>query len=238
LDSYIPAMKKQTTEPDVYEQVKDKILSGTVNIGEKLVTQQLADYLGVSRTPVREALARLESEGLVIRGANQGYSVRRLTLKDATSLFEARMVIEVANAKFAASRAGNAALSAMQNKLAEASRHLSANELGAFQKAARGFHQLIATSTENEQLQRMFNQINDMVILFGITLIRSSPARAQEIERENQRIFQAIQAGDATRAAEAMQGHLNCAYDHFKRSIPGLAIALDLEPIAATGDYA
>lgn len=230
-------MKKYTMESDPYEQVKDMIFSGSVNIGEKLATQQLADHLGVSRTPVREALVRLASEGLVTRGENQGYSVRRLTLKDATNLFEARMVIEVANARFAAVRAGSGALSAMEDKLDKASGHLAANELGAFQKTSRGFHQLIATSTANEQLQRMFSQINDLVILFGITLIQSSPARAQDIEQENRRIYQAIQAGSATQAADAMQNHLNCAYDHFKRSIPELAVALDLGPLTATGAY-
>jgi len=230
-------MKKQTTESDAYEQVKDMIFSGVVGIGDKLVTQQLADRLGVSRTPVREALVRLASEGLVTRGENQGYSVRRLTLKDATNLFEARMVIEVANARFAAVRAGSDALCAMKDRLDQASRHLQASEFGAFQKASRGFHQLIAISTANDQLQRMFNQINDLVILFGITLIRSNPARALDIERENQRIYQAIETGSATQAADAMQDHLNRAYDRFKRSIPDLAVALDLGPFTASGAF-
>lgn len=218
------------TSPNVYSQIKKLILSGDMSAGEKLASQQLADRLGLSRTPVREALTRLESEGLVMRHANRGYSVRMLSLRETSHLFEARMVIEVANASFAAQRIQENALVAMQEVLQHAQRLLREKRIGEFQHAARRFHQYVAESAGNTHLLRMFGQINDLVLLFGITLLRASPARAEEIMAENQRIYERIAMRQAVEAATAMQDHIKRGHQHFCQSLVDLTSDLYTMP--------
>jgi GntR family transcriptional regulator of vanillate catabolism len=185
-----------------YARLRDDILKGRRPGGDRLVTQQIADELGVSRTPVKEALAKLESEGLVVRGGNWGYSVRTITFRDAEELFEARLVIEVASARMAA-----------------AQRHLKAKALPEFQNASRGVHELIAQATGNSQVIRMFRQVNDLVVLFGISLLRLNPERATDILQENRQIVSAIQERRADDAAKSMHQHIVEGHASFRRMV-------------------
>ncbi len=220
----------------VYQQIKKLILSGDMSAGDKLVSQQIADRLGFSRTPVREALARLESEGLVTRHANRGYSIRLLSLRETTHLFEARMVIEVANASFAAQRVQPDALVAMQDVLQQAKRLLEEKHIGEFQHASRRLHEYIAESAGNTQLFRMFSQINDLVLLFGITLLRASPVRAEEIMVENDQIYQAIANRQAEKAVAHMRNHITRGHQHFCRSLSDLTLDLNAVPDFSIGE--
>lgn len=213
-----------------YSELKKSILSGQMLAGERLVTQQLADRLKLSRTPIREALARLESEGLVDRHANLGYFIRTMTFQEASHLFEARMVIEVANAYFAAQRVDTDSLEQMNIALREASAYKKKNEIGQFQRAARKFHECIAECCANTQLLRMFRQINDQIVLFGITLLRLSPERANEIEIENRKIFQAISDKQPELASVLMRDHITKGHSHFRKSIENASPELDSIP--------
>ncbi|SOZ20107.1 GntR family transcriptional regulator [Cupriavidus taiwanensis] len=211
-----------------YTQLRLLILSGSVLPGERLVSQQIADEIGASRTPVREALARLESQGLVVRTDKWGYAVRSMTLNEAEHLFESRLVIEVANARFAAERATSAKLAEIATTQAAARSLLQARRLIEFQHASRRMHELVAEGASNTQLLRMFQQINDLVILFGVTLLRASPSRAEEILAENQLICDAITAHDDAAAADAMRAHITRGHQHFRQSLADNTIELKI----------
>lgn len=211
-----------------YSRLRDDILKGRLTAGARLVTQRIADELGISRTPVKEALARLEVEGLVLRSGNWGYTVRGITLLDAQELFEARLVIETACARLAAERAGEADTHAMTRQLAASRRHLKARALPEFQDSARGVHELIAQASANSQLVRMFKQVNDLVVLFGISLLRAHPARAPEIQAENESIVAAIQERRGDEAAALMRRHIENGHASFRAAITGQHPALPL----------
>ncbi|SCU98021.1 GntR family transcriptional regulator [Cupriavidus necator] len=211
-----------------YTQLRLLILSGSIRPGERLISQQIADEIGASRTPVREALARLESQGLVVRAGHWGYTVRSMTLSEAEHLFESRLVIEVANARFAAERINAAGIAEMTKTQATAGALLRAGRLIEFQHASRRMHELVAESAGNTQLLRMFQQINDLVILFGVTLLRASPKRAEEIVGENQLICDAIAAHNSTAAADAMQDHITRGHEHFRQSLANNTIELKI----------
>lgn len=213
---------------DAYQTLKAALLSGRYQAGEKLVTQQLADQLGLSRTPVREALARMEAQGLVTRISNQGYSLRNFSLRDVRDLFEARRVIEVSSAELATHRATEDSLNQMKASLERCAFLLESGELIGFQKAARNFHRIIGASTGNVLLLGMFDQISDLVLLFGLTLLRSSPTRAREILEENQAILACIASGNAEAAGNAMRQHLSQGHRHFMHSLSEFEVDLNL----------
>jgi len=211
-----------------YQSLRAAIFSGRLKPGERLVSQQIADELGASRSPVREALARLESDGLVVRIGQWGYSVRVMTLHEAEHLFEARLVIEVANARLGAQRLKPEILQEMAAAQKDARAQLKRGRLVEFQRASRRVHERIAAMSGNTQLARMFQQINDLVLLFGLTLLRASPARADEILEENEAIIQAMASGSPERAGQAMQRHIARAHEHFRASLTAAAFDVPL----------
>lgn len=124
-----------------------------------------ADEVARVQPPVKEALARLETEGL------------------------------------AAQRASEIETAAMRKLLNTSARHLRARALPEFQHPSRSVHERIAEATRNLQVMRMFKQLNDLVLLFGVSLLRLNPDRASAILSENTAIVRAIQSRRAEDAA-------------------------------------
>ncbi|MDK3021284.1 GntR family transcriptional regulator [Cupriavidus taiwanensis] len=212
----------------VYSRMREAILSGRLSAGARLVSQRLAGEFGVSRTPVKEALARLEGEGLVVREGNWGYNVRTISLRDAEEIFEARLVIEVASAERAAQRATDDEARAMSRLLRSCHQHLRSENLVEFQHTSRAIHELITQATGNSQLIRMFRQVNDLVILFGISLLRANPYRAQDILKENEAIVEAIQRRDSNEAVRLMRLHIEKGHSSFRQTAASIRPAISL----------
>jgi len=202
-----------------YDRIRESILSGERPSGERIAAQGIATELGVSRTPVKEALARLDAEGLVVRAGNWGYSVRSVSLRDAEDIFESRLVIEIANARLAAERASAAEGTELLAVLKACRAPLKAARLTEFQRRSRAVHEYISKTTHNLQLMRMFNQISDLVVLFGISLLRANPARAAEIYAENEGIAKAICAGKSADAGALMRSHIEQGHASFREAI-------------------
>lgn len=209
-----------------YNTLREAILKGRLAAGSRLATQRIATEMGLSRTPVKEALARLETEGLVTRAGNWGYGVRTISLRDAEEIFEARLVIEVASAWRAAERATEAEAAGMVQLLSVSRSYLKARELAEFQNASRAIHELIAQATGNTQLMRMFRQVNDLVVLFGMSLLRANPARATAILAENEAIVEAIQRRHADEAARLMREHIENGHAGFRATAAAIRPAM------------
>lgn len=207
-------------------RIRDDILRGRLLPGEKVVAQKLAQDIGTSRTPVKEALARLEIEGLVVRAGNWGYSVRTISFRDAEELFEARLVVEVGNARLAAQRASEAEVEGMRRLLVESKRRLGAGALVEFQHRARGIHELIAQATGNAMLVKMFKQVNDLIILFGTSLLRANPQRARRILEENEAIVDAVASRRPEEAAALMREHIDRGHASFREAMSAVRPAL------------
>jgi GntR family transcriptional regulator, vanillate catabolism transcriptional regulator len=200
-----------------WEQVRRRILTGQLAAGERLVAQRLAEDLGLSRTPVKEALGSLEREGLVTRAENWGYRVRVISVRDAQDVFEARQVVETANSFHAASRASDSQLRAMAKCLQEAQGRLKRSRVMEFQQASRQVHEQIAEASGNRMLIRMFRQLNDLVMLVAITSLRALPDRATHILSENRSIVDAIKARDPDLAAERTRRHIEAGHTALRK---------------------
>lgn len=214
--------------PAVYSHLRETILNGSLPVGARLISQRLATELGVSRTPVKEALARLEGEGLVMRADNWGYNVRTISLRDAEELFEARLVIEVACAERAAIRASEPDIESLFKLLRTCKEHLLSEKLVEFQHSSRGIHELITSATGNEQLMRMFRQVNDLVILFGVSLLSANPSRAADILIENEAIVEAIRRRDSDEAVRLMRLHIEKGHSSFRQTAANIRTTISL----------
>lgn len=195
----------------VERALRDRILHGEVAPGERLNEVEIAGELGVSRGPIREALQRLASDGLVELQAHRGAFVRRLGPAEVRDLFEVRMALETTAARLAAQRATDGQLADL-----DALVHAGAEPIGhadvRFQ-GARDLHARLAEATGNPALAAHLTLVNQELRLLR-TRSGEVPARAEHAVAEHAEIVAAVRAGDADGAAAAMKAHLRSALTH------------------------
>lgn len=218
-----------------YSHLRDKILSGSFAPGSRLITQQVATALSLSRTPVKEALARLEAERLVIRVSSWGYSVRVLTLKDAEEIFETRMIVEVACAQMAAQNACLLDVERLERILHKTRSLAAGTKIDKFLIQSRLLHQQVAELTKNSILLSMFNQVNSLVLLFAYSIVQADPGRMLEIVAENEVLVVAIKNKDDDLAGRLIRSQVLKARDKYRALISSgrLNIALNTKELHA-----
>ncbi|ESQ26146.1 MAG: Transcriptional regulator [uncultured Acidilobus sp. OSP8] len=188
----------------VYEMLKRDILSRKFEPKDKLSETTLAKMYNVSRTPVREALHKLEKEGLVVK-LSDGYHVSFLTKEQILKIFEVRAVLEALAAEKAAENRDPELL----RRLREAAEKFKGSDKGnplALAQANSEFHDVIAEMSGNEYLKDILKDLRNKLAIVRVDLFASSSRVEQEIE-EHWRIYEAIEKGDPQAAREAALRH-------------------------------
>jgi DNA-binding GntR family transcriptional regulator len=199
----------------VYEAIRERITSGSLARGARVHQEDLAEELGVSRTPVREALRRLAAEGLVEMRTNRGARVADVDQAGMRVSYEARTVIEPGAARLAAAQRLAEPLARMRAAVAEQRRSLR-NVRRSFE-ANREFHLALAAASGNEFLSQFAERL--WVARIGETIYERQVETQERMlldVREHEQILEAIEAGDARRAESLTRRHLA---DAMKRSM-------------------
>jgi DNA-binding GntR family transcriptional regulator len=209
---------RRVLSDDVYEGIRELLFDQNFAPGERLVIDQLATRLGVSPTPVREALARLEADRLVVKEAHKGYSVApMLDSQSFLALYEMRLVIEPAAARLAAERAERAQISAMSiavakmvaiaEKTKDAETAVQYREYGPIPELDGSFHEAIAKASGNPFLFEALARLRPQQQTARLYSKRGVPDLALAVA-EHQSILEAIDAGNPEDAAQRMREHL------------------------------
>ncbi|MDX1576781.1 MAG: GntR family transcriptional regulator [Kiloniellales bacterium] len=192
----------------VQGKVREAIQAGRYGPGERLRETEVADWLAVSRTPVREALRRLEAEGLLTFEPWRGVVVAELDRRQVTELYAMRTILEGAAARLAAQHVGEAEIELMAGLLARAK--TAGDDAEALAAINRRFHQAIYTGAHNRYLLQSLETLrNALALLRGTTF--AVPGRAKAAHREHAAILAAIKARDADRAEQAARDHIRAA---------------------------
>ncbi|MGW4461986.1 GntR family transcriptional regulator [Micromonospora sp. NPDC004704] len=209
-------LRRSTLGEDVYETLKVLVLEHTLTPGDRINIDALARDLAVSPTPIREALARLEADGLVRKRPLVGYTVSPLlTRAEFTHMFEMRSLLETAAARYAAERASDQLRAAI---CAEAATTVGTDDgdpegwhwHAAFTTLDARFHELVATAAGNPLLADGIARLHAHLHLHR----RYFPyAETGTTGAEHQRIADAIRAGTPDAAEAAMRDHLDRARD-------------------------
>lgn len=197
-----------------YERIRALILSGDVAPGTRLGQVDLADQLGVSRTPVREALLRLVGEGLVDFEDQRGFRVATLHIHDVVRRLEVRLLLEPPTARLAATRRTDANLATLAETIV-AEEH--ATTARAAHDASRAFHIAIAAATQNPELVTTLENL--WLIEVGRRLLarRTTKADWQRGDAaEHRALLAAIDARDGRRAETLMEEHVREALRHWE----------------------
>jgi DNA-binding GntR family transcriptional regulator len=194
-----------------YDYIKDEILGNAIGEGEFLTEEGIAAELGISRTPVREALLRLDAEALLSLVPRKGAFVRPITHREISEVLEVRSLVE----RFAAERLCAPELAPGRELVAQGLQDLvqEQRELASHDDAAgfidrdRRFHADIVAATGNLVLVELYQRLRDQQLRMGLRAVADG-ARYESVLREHEAIVGAVARGDAADVAAALSAHL------------------------------
>ncbi len=197
----------------VHETLRHEIVNGVHPPGASVNQDEVATRLGVSRTPVREALRRLEGEGLVRLGAHRDARVAPLTAQEARDLLEMRRSLDPLAASLAAGRRTDEDLAAMRAAAAEID--ALPGDLGAASLAAhRGFHAAVYRASHNALLIEALDALWDKADRYRrLALAEEGERRQGGRKSDHRRLLERVASGDADGAAELMRRHVDSSLD-------------------------
>ncbi len=193
-----------------YTAISEMIHSRRLRGGEVIVEARQAKLLGVSRTPLREALQRLEGEGLVTKHANRSFMVRRVDLSEYLQSLKVREILEAEALTNALGRIDETGLRAAQEEIEELAR-LPNVHTDAHWRSDDRIHDLFANASGNPVMARIIKELRVTTRLFEIARLAE---RVEADHVEHKSILDAVQEGDARKARRAMQSHIRSLARH------------------------
>ena len=197
-----------TPHKDAYALILEAIDSHIYKPGDRLVESELADRLGVSRTPVREALQRLETQSLLTRDG-RSLIVASLDHTQMSELYVVRGELEGLAARLAARHATPEEVAVLQDMLA--ADHALINDPAALSRANRRFHKQIHLASHNRFLVQQLDLVHRSMALLATTSL-SAEGRSSDTLQEHARIVEAIAAGNGDAADAALRAHISQAF--------------------------
>jgi DNA-binding GntR family transcriptional regulator len=194
----------------VYEQLYADILSGDLSAGSALVEATLASRYGTSRTPVREALRRLEQDGLLERRA-RSLRVRSTSPEEILEVYEVRIALEGIAARSAAEKRGDLDLMRLR-AAAEDMRNTQPAEPQAIARSNRRFHESLWAASHNSTLIDLLRRLEAHLLRYPETTL-SAPGRLEEALDEHDGLVEAIASRDEHRARQLAETHMTAARD-------------------------
>jgi DNA-binding GntR family transcriptional regulator len=205
-----------TSQEKAYAFLRNRILDFHYRPSQRLKALEIAKELGLSRTPVKEALSRLEQEGLVQRAGGYGYVVQAVRVRDVLNLYKVRELLEVGAARAALPFISPATLKRLAGILDRSKAHLRAETLDMFLRTNREFYSALFAATDNEVLEQTLASLNSRIWSIGSMVVKKHPPRADQILLENQRVLKALRAKDAEALEHAIRAHIRAAGEAVK----------------------
>lgn len=208
----------KSTAKEIYETIKMEICTSVIEPSMFISEQQIADRFRVSRTPVREALTKLEHDGLIKTIPKVGSFVTQVTLQDLIEMDEIRMLLEPYLAKNAVGRVDISTLESLEKQLTELNRE-NPNEQDYLKlvEIDEQVHNLILNTADNNRLKSI---ISNLMKIKSIVTLRATKKRYNEGITEHLTIIKALKAQDAATAEKAMLEHIQNANDNYPTFLP------------------
>ena len=196
----------------VYEQLKQAVLSGAFDDGERLVEHDLAERLSVSRTPVREALKRLESEGLLTALPRQGLVAKKYTNEEIREIYMIRIALESLAAEYAAMNATDEDIAELEVLADEMERVATDPQAAdeAYFEAHRSFSEAFNRASRMPTLVRLIESLREQLSRFRRVSLRGK-ARRDAAQQEHRELLEAIRRKDPELAIERTRQHIENA---------------------------
>ncbi|MFA9377079.1 MAG: GntR family transcriptional regulator [Lachnotalea sp.] len=192
----------------VFNTLRQAILKGELKPGERLMEIQLAQRLGVSRTPIREAIRKLELEGLVTMVPRKGAEVAKITEKSLRDVLEVRKALEELAMQIACDKVNDDTLYDLVVALEDFKKAINSKELTAIAEADVNFHDVIYNSTNNEKLIQILNNLREQMYRYRIEYIKDYSSHERIIE-EHEMMIECLRKQDKDRATVIICNHID-----------------------------
>ncbi len=197
----------------VFETLRQAILRGELKPGERLMEIHLAQKLGVSRTPVREAIRKLELEGLVLMIPRKGAVVAEITVSDLEDVLEVRMALEELAVKKACGQITPKQLEEVKRCSEEFKKALLGGDVSACAQADEEFHDAIYECTGNKRLIQILNNLREQMYRYRMEYLKDK--RSYEIlVKEHEEIVRGLEEHDESLAVEVTCQHIRQQKEH------------------------
>ncbi len=201
MDEYLPLRDV------VFKTLRQGILTGELKPGERLMEIHLADRLGVSRTPIREAIRKLELEGLVTMIPRRGAEVAQISAQNLKDVLEVRQALDALGVELACERITEEGLEELKEACEHFAKMTATKDATVITKADVALHDVIIRATGNERLQQMISNLSEQMYRYRFEYIKDSSYHTLLIE-EHKRIYESIAARDKERAVKEIQTHI------------------------------
>ena len=201
MDAYLPLRDV------VFQTLREAILRGDLQPGERLMEIQLANRLGVSRTPIREAIHMLEQEGLVVTIPRKGAEVAKMTLKDMEDVLEIREALDVLAAQLACGRITEEGLAELKDKKKDFELSLKSADVKQIAEADVRFHDVIYEATGNPKLVNLLNNLREQIYRYRVEYLKNAQNYPGLLE-EHEAIYHALVERDERLITQAVQVHV------------------------------
>ena len=202
MDEYLPLRDV------VFNTLREAILRGELKPGERLMEIQLANKLGVSRTPIREAIRKLELEGLVLMIPRKGAEVAQITEKSLRDVLEVRRALENLAVQLACLRMSPQTLADLKAAARAFEEILGGEDVTAVAEADVTFHDVIYMATDNQRLISLLNNLLEQMYRYRVEYLKKKECHKQLLW-EHQEIIRAIEAGEIDVATKITEQHID-----------------------------
>jgi len=223
-DDTIAVLQTQSLPALVQRELERRILAGEFAAGGKLNEAAIADLLGVSRGPVREAFRALEESGLVRLAKNRGVFVREIAVEEADEIYELRAVLDAHAGRRVARNVAPADLRALRGLVDRMDRAVARDDIDAYHAANLAFHESLVALAGNAKLLAIYRRLVNELHLYRRATLAQQGALPVSV-REHHDILDRIAAGDAAAAGAAL-------YDHVMKSRARMHQARGVAPAA------
>lgn len=192
----------------VFNTLRQAILTGELKPGERLMEIHLANRLGVSRTPIREAIRKLELEGLVVMIPRRGAEVAQITEKSMSDVLEIRRAVDALCVELACDRITQEELGALKAACDAFEQAVRTKDVKRIAKADVGLHDIIVQATGNKRLIQLVNNLSEQMYRYRFEYIKDSTQHEKLVE-EHRIIYESIVKKDKETACEAAKMHID-----------------------------
>lgn len=192
----------------VFNTLRKAILTGSLKPGERLMEVHLANKLGVSRTPIREAIRKLELEGLVVMIPRRGAEVAQITEKSLNDVLEVRKALDALSVELACERITEEEIAELKTACEEFEQATKGKDASVIAKADVKLHDIIVQATGNQRLLQLVNNLSEQMYRYRFVYIKDESQHEKLIE-EHKEIYESILTRDKERASAAARLHID-----------------------------
>lgn len=212
MDAYLPLRDV------VFQTLRGAILKGDLKPGERLMELQLASKLGVSRTPIREAIRMLEQEGLAVTIPRKGAEVAKMTEKDMEDVLEIRLSLEGLAVRLSCEKITPAALQELKVAMENFEEKTRSGKFVEMAKADVKFHEILYKASNNPKLQQLLNNLREQMYRYRVEYLKDDSIYPRLIE-EHQKMYDALKSKDSKLAESYVERHLHNQAEAVKKII-------------------